>query len=118
MGGGLGPGLEAWLAAQGLGGSRPGNGGISRGRADAFLGLTNDTQGGTDAFQAERLPPGQAPSRSWARLGTSRGMPETNPVRDTGPGSAGAQGSGEASTRRRLAPRHREAVKRFFSREK
>ena len=95
----------------------PGKGGISRGRGDAFLGLTNDTQGGTDAFKAERVPGGGAPSREWVRIGTSRTAPETNPVRDTGAGNAGAEGSGEASWRRRLAPRHRDAVKRFFSRQ-
>lgn len=96
---------------------RPGKGGITRGRADAFLGLTNDTQGGTNAFRAERLPKGKAASREWVRIGTSRSTPETNPVRDTGPGGAAAEGAGEASWRRRLAPRHRDAVKRFFTPE-
>ena len=98
-------------------GGLPGRGGVTRGRGDAFLGMTGNTEGTTEAFQTQRLPPGGAPSREWARVGLSRGTPETNPVRDTGAGSAGAEGSGEASWRRRLAPRHREAVKRFFSEE-
>ena len=87
----------------------------TRGRGDAWLRMTGNTEGSTDAFKARRLPPGRRPSTEWVRLGVGRVAPETDPVRDGGAGSAGDSGSGEASWRRRLAPRHRKVVREFFS---
>jgi hypothetical protein len=48
------------------------------------------------------------------RIGVGRADPHADPVRDTGAGSAGEEGFGAAAWRRRIAPRHREAVKGFF----
>jgi hypothetical protein len=48
-------------------------------------------------------------------MGYRRAAPDTCPERTDEAGSAGAEGSGEAAWRRRLAPRHRDVVRRFFS---
>lgn len=98
-------------------GSRPGRGGITRGRGDAELRLSGDTEGDTDGFAAKKLPPGAVVPRTWERVGITRTEPTTDPVRDTSGGSAGTEGGGEASWRRRLAPHHRDAVRRYFGGE-
>jgi len=61
------------------------------------------------------LPRGRAISREWNVVGLTRGQPSTGPQRDTGAGKAGASGGGEVSWQRRLAPRHREVVRKFFA---
>ena len=98
--------------------SKPGRGGISRGRGDAQLNYENDTEGATDAFKARKLPPGRRPSTEWERLGLRRATPQVDPKRAGEAGTAGDTGSGEASWRRKLAPRHRDVVRKFFSAEK
>jgi hypothetical protein len=48
------------MPGQGAGpGALPGRGGVSRGRADATLDYTNQTEGDTSAFEARRLLPGR-----------------------------------------------------------
>ena len=91
---------------------------MTRGRADAFLAYAGETKGATDAFQAKKLPAGTRPSREWERVGLRRQVPEARPERTDGAGTAGDDGAGEASWRRRLAPRHREVVRRFFATDK
>ena len=91
---------------------------MNRGRADAYLNYDHETEGSTDAFQARKLPPGGRPSTEWERVGLRRTAPEVAPERDGSAGSAGDTGSGAASYRRKLAPRHRDAVRRFFSQGK
>jgi hypothetical protein len=44
----------------------------------------------------------------------TRADPKADPIEDTGAGSEGAGDGGEAAWRRKLAPRHRDAVRRFF----
>lgn len=99
----------------GIDGTRPGRGGITRGRGDAFLALSGETEGDASALEAKKLPPGRASSTTWERLGVGRLAPDVDPVRAGNAGSAGDVGSGEAAWRRRLAPRHRDVVRRFFS---
>ena len=113
-------GLRAGLKAKGrlVAGGKPGRGGISRGRGDAQLNYENDTEGETDAFKARKLPPGRRPSTEWERLGLRRATPQVDPKRAGEAGTAGDTGSGEASWRRKLAPRHRDVVRKFFSAEK
>jgi hypothetical protein len=79
--------------------------------------MTGDTQGDTDAFQAKRLPPGVPVPKTWERIGTSRGAPEVRPIRGGGAGGAADDGPGAAAWQRRLAPHHREAVRRYFTDE-
>jgi len=92
-----------------------GKGGVERGPGHAPLDFTNQTDGATDAFQAKRLPPGRVPPKEWEVAGVARGEPDANPERPTGAGGEAGSGFGEAAWQRRLAPGHREAVRRFFS---
>lgn len=98
-----------------MAGQRPGKGGITRGRADAPLHFLNNTAGDTAGFGAKRLPRGKAIPKQWEVVGVTRSEAEVDPQRDTGAGGAGAAGSGEVSWQRRLAPRHRKVVRKFFS---
>jgi hypothetical protein len=98
----------------GIAGTRPGKGGISRGRGDADLDLTGDTTEAALASKPERLPPGAPRPAPSQRIGVSRVDPTAAPVRDTAAGSAGDDGVGAAAWRRRIAPRHRDAVRLFF----
>ena len=63
-----------------LAGGMPGQGGITRGRADAALQLTNATEGDTN-FAAKKLPPGRAIPREWHLTGLMRASPKADPVR-------------------------------------
>ncbi|MEM8885635.1 MAG: hypothetical protein AAGD14_16335 [Planctomycetota bacterium] len=45
----------------------------------------------------------------------TRSAPEANPTRDGGAGGQASGGPGAASWQRRLAPRHRDVVRKFFS---
>lgn len=105
--------MRRLLAAR-VGAGKPGRGAITRGRGDAFLGLTNETEGATAGLEAKKLPRGAVVPRSWERVGISRVAPTLGPERSTALGSAGTEGAGEAAWRRRLAPHHREAVRAYF----
>ncbi len=96
-------------------GQFPGRGGISRGPGAAMLNYSNQTEGDTSAFEARRLPPGRSASQEWQLVGLSRARPDADPERATGAGGEGEAGTGAASWRRRLAPRHREVVRKFFT---
>ncbi len=93
----------------------PGRGGISRGRGDATLDHLGATEIDLSGMRAEQLPDGVAPPDKWDLAGIGRAEPEVAPERAAGGGTpAPASGPGAASARRDLAPRHREAVRRFF----
>ncbi len=92
-----------------------GNGGLERGPGHAPLDFTHQTDGATDAFTAKRLPSGRVPPKEWEVAGVARALPEANPERPGGAGGEAGSGTGEAAWQRRLAPGHREAVRRFFS---
>jgi hypothetical protein len=94
----------------------PGRGGISRGRGDAALEFDGATGADLAGMRAERLPPGRTPPDRWDLAGVRRAEPESDPDRDPAAGAspAAAGSAGEVTFRRDLAPRHREAVRRFF----
>ena len=91
---------------------------MSRGPGSAALNFSGETAEFAEQFAAEALPPGGIPDfeRS-ATVGISVGDPTVDPLRQSAAltefGSDGAQ----SSWRRRLAPRHRAAVSRFFRSE-
>jgi len=98
---------------------RPGSGGVSRGRGDASLDYTSATEGATDPFEAKELPAAEYldPEAS-AVVGVGAAEPTVAP-------SGGASGlvetgasTGKTAWKRRVAPRHREAVRGFFGGEK
>lgn len=102
-----------------LAGARPGKGGVSRGRGDAELEYTNSSSG--SAFKSEKLPQGSKTSREWTVVGIGRSAPRDGNVTIEGgdtPQNAGESGSGRAAWQRRLAPSHRDAVKKFFDGKK
>lgn len=102
---------------QGQGRQGPGAGGLDRGRGDATLRLTNESDTDTSKLDVTRLPPGIAAPDEWSIVGLRRASPEVDPNRDSTVGGTGStSGSGgEATWRRRVAPRHRDAVRRFFT---
>jgi hypothetical protein len=96
----------------------PGNGGVSRGRADAELTWGEETPGRTDQFEPEQLPDAKVlDPGSTAIVGVGARAPEVEP-RAGGSGLVEVQASaGKSAWKRRLAPRHRDAVKGFFGGE-
>jgi hypothetical protein len=92
----------------------PGRGGVSRGRGDAPLDYENEAPEAQE-FKAQKLASHVKPSRDWTLVGVTRAEPRTAPIENAGPGGAAAAGDGGAAWRTRLAPRHRDAVKRYFT---
>src|SRR5690606_10661807 len=114
-GGGGAGGAAGAGRGHGEGEGPEGAGGVARGPGDAELRYVGDSDVGTEGITPEKLPPGVAIPDDWHVLGVSRARPEVAPVRSTAAGGAAVEGAGRATFRRRLAPRHREAVQRFFS---
>jgi hypothetical protein len=77
-----------------------------------------ETPGSTDRFEAKLLPPGTPDPRESTLVGVSAGSPEVNAEHESGGGADVGASAGKATWRRRLAPRHREAVKSYFTQEK
>jgi len=92
----------------------PGKGGVTRGRGDAELLYAGDTADSAVELAPEQLPASGQMAPSWMVSGVQVVEPVANPVEDTTPGGAGGAGAGEGAWHRRLAPRHRAAVERFF----
>lgn len=113
-----GDGVGSMLAAgaAGTAGNRPGSGGITRGRGDAELRYTGETEASAEAFQAEQLPSTAPLSNEWTTIGVGLAEPEVDPVETHAAGGAAQTGAGSATWGRRLAPHHRDVVKRFFER--
>jgi hypothetical protein len=101
----------------GAAGSRPGRGGISRGRADAELTYGRETLP-ADRFKAQALPPGYVRSPDdWAPVVNLPGAPNVTPeVSGRAAARAYAEDAGQAAWRRTLVPRHQSAVKKYFER--
>lgn len=96
-----------------------GGGSISRGRGDAAMTWGEESPGSTDRFDVKPLPPSgeRNPSES-AALGVTISDPEASPEHEAA-GLLDTQASaGKVAWRRRLAPRHRDAVKSYFTEPK
>jgi hypothetical protein len=89
---------------------------VSRGRADAEMIWGEETPGRVDQFEARALPSAERLDLETAEL---VGVSATSPREDARGEAAGLvdvdASLGDSSWRRRLAPRHREAVREFFS---
>ena len=96
----------------------PGTGGVSRGRGDAAMIWGEETKGRVDQFEARALPGAERLDLDSAQLlGVSATSPRVDAEGEAA-GLADVEASlGKSSWRRRLAPRHREAVREFFSDE-
>ena len=94
----------------------PGAGAATRGRGDAELIWGEESPGRTDAFQPEQLPNGRVldPERS-RMVGVSAAAPEVDPTAEAAGTQPTAEAAARSAWRRRLAPAHRAAVKKFFA---
>jgi hypothetical protein len=96
-------------------GSRPGQGGVTRGRADADLTWGKESAP-LDRFKDTALPPGAPRSPDdWAPIVEMPGAPDAAPVvASTAAARQYAAVAGQSAWRRTLAPRHQSAVKKYF----
>ncbi|MFO0981607.1 MAG: hypothetical protein U1E76_07610 [Planctomycetota bacterium] len=96
--------------------TQPGNGGVDRGRADAAMIWGKESAGQSDRFAVRVLKPGDYldPDQS-TTLGVSQAAPEANPQRAPTDRTSVPADQGQGAWRRRLSPRHRDAVKAFFT---
>lgn len=99
-------------------GQQPGSGGVNRGRGDAEMTWGEESEGATDKFPLQVLPPAALEDlQNSGLLGVGRGSPTAEPNAEAA-GNAAVSGSvGKAAWRRRLSPSHRQAVKTFFSKD-
>lgn len=97
-------------------GAAPGSGGISRGRGDAELTWGEESPGRTDQFEARALDPARSLDLEHSTLlGVGAGAPNVAPEAEAAGAGEIQASTGSNAWRRRLAPRHREAVKDFFA---
>ena len=91
-------------------------GGIDRGGSSTGLLWGEESQTDASRFETKRLSSAQFLDLQSSRaLGVAADAPEAAPVGE-GAGLVDVEGAtGEASWRRRLSPRHRDAVSTFFS---
>lgn len=93
----------------------PGRGGVARGRGDAALDFSSETPGRTDQFEARELSPAEyLDPESSALLGVGATSPTVDPLAQGGSQGEARASAGRASWKRRVAPRHRDAVQSFF----
>jgi hypothetical protein len=75
-----------------------------------------EARGREDEFAAKSLEPARyLDAESTATLGIGAGAPDVDAQGESAGAIDGQASSGEGVWRRRLAPHHRDAVKRFFS---
>ena len=107
------PGASELSDATGQGNGTPGSGGISRGRGDALLNFTGETQDIGDTrgeLMLDNNTPGQ--SVSILEFATTPGE-ETAERAKAGHLSGSGQAAEHAETR--ILPSHRESVRRYFN---
>ena len=95
----------------------PGSGGVNRGRGDAEMIWGEETPGRTDQFEAKVLEGAKyLDAEHTAVLGVGAVSPEVDPKAE-GSSSVSPVAGADArrAWRRRLAPKHRDAVRQFFS---
>ncbi len=110
--GGRRPGLE-----QGNHGSPlplPGRGGVSRGPGAASLEYSGKSPAAKGQLRSERLKGAPVRPKDWELVGLTRTAPEIGKGSRATTGRGGIEGSKTAAWRRRLAPKHRKAVQRYF----
>ncbi len=97
-------------------GSRPGRGGVTRGRGDAEMTWGDESDETGVQFKETVLPPGLQDDPKDEVLGITRSAPEVDPA--TGVSRAAARSidptAGREAWSRKLRPRHRGVVRKFF----
>jgi len=97
-------------------GSRPGRGGINRGRADAELTWGDESDAAGSKFKETVLPPGMQDQPKEEVLGLTKSAPEVDPAATISRGTARATDptAGRETWNRTLRPRHRGVVRQYF----
>jgi hypothetical protein len=100
-------------------GSRPGRGGISRGRGDAELTWGDESDAAGTKFKETILPPGMQDQPKEEVLGITKSAPEVDPAASQARGTARESDptAGRETWDRTLRPRHRGVVRNFFDNE-
>jgi hypothetical protein len=94
----------------------PGSGAPTRGRGDAEMIWGSESPGQSDAFKPKQLPTGRYLDPAHTALaGVSAADPTVDPKGEAAGDVATAAAQARSAWRRRIAPAHREAVKRFFA---
>ena len=95
--------------------SGQGRGGLSRGPGPAGLDFSHERSDVSERFTPEQLPTARFLDLERSGLvGLGQRAPEVNPEQDSAGTSGDVEAGSGSSWRRRLAPRHRRAVQRFF----
>ena len=95
---------------------RPGQGGINRGRGDAPISFGDESDAQGVKFQEVVLPPGTLADPEHRVLKLTSKAPQVDPGAAAGRRGGRVQGpaAGGATWNRRLRPRHRGVVKKYF----
>ena len=95
---------------------KPGRGGVSRGRADAEMSFGDEADDNGVKFKEVILPPGFADKPKKEIVGVQLIAPNEVPAETAAKGAArGAEASsGNATWNRKLSPKHRNVVRKFF----
>jgi len=93
----------------------PGRGGVSRGPGPAGLDFSGQTDGSSEEFEAETLPSAEfLDPESTGLVGVGGTAPTVAPDGSSSGRVETRASSGNSTWKRRVAPRHREAVQGFF----
>jgi hypothetical protein len=97
-------------------GATPAGGAPTRGRGDAEMIWGAENPGRTDQFTPKQLPSARALDPTHSTIaGVSATAPEVDPQADRAGAQSTAPADARSAWRRRLAPAHRDAVKKFFA---
>lgn len=98
----------------------PGAGGISEGRGDAELAIGDPSDPfASEAFESKRLTPAEYATLDRSTLigvGVSVPVPSGSKGEAAGGGAPATTSAGSSAWKRRIDPRHRRAVSKFFDR--
>ncbi len=95
---------------------KPGRGGINRGRGDADMSYGDEASENGVKFKETILPPGFADKPKDEVVGTQLISPNEDPAATAAKGAQRAidPSSGDATWSRKLSPKHRNVVRKFF----
>ncbi len=98
-------------------GTKPGRGGITRGRGDAEMSWGDESEETGIQFKETVLPPGMQEDPKDEVIGITRSEPEVDPAMAASRAAARANdpSAGRETWDRKLRPRHKGAVRKFFN---
>jgi len=88
---------------------------VTRGRGDAALQYGEESPELAESLAPKALPPGAFLDLEHSAIaGVGKAAPQANPQNEAAGASSTSAADGRTAWKRRLKPRHREAVKAFF----